>query len=356
MTASSLTILLLTTISASCQASSPFIKFISGPEEVADLGQSSSLVCKVENGNDYPIIWMKKIGENSSPLSTGKNLIIENPRLNLTYVSVNNEIVITLKIDKIVEEDDAVYICQVKSGINDMITKRVKLNVKTPVKILDSSTTELTVVEGQSASMECDTSGYPAPVVEWSRTDGRVMFNRQTTATGANLVLSSVHRSDEGEYRCVASNSVGPAQNITTNLLVRFPPQISVPRPRLQQALGYDVRLSCLVESFPTSALDWQKDGELIKNDNHFYIAHFNKGAASTLTTLQIYGLVEEDYGTYQCLANNKHGNDTQTVELIKTKIPIPEAAFGGSLQQHSSILAILSSLATVFSISVLVI
>ena len=151
-------------------------------------GQSSSLVCKVENGNDYPIIWMKKIGENSSPLSTGKNLIIENPRLNLTYVSVNNEIVITLKIDKIVEEDDAVYICQVKSGINDMITKRVKLNVKTPVKILDSSTTELTVVEGQSASMECDTSGYPAPVVEWSRTDGRVMFNRQTTATGANLV------------------------------------------------------------------------------------------------------------------------------------------------------------------------
>ena len=66
--------------------------------------------------------------------------------------------------------------------------------------------------------------------------------------------------------------------------------------------------------------------------------------------------MVEEDYGTYQCLANNKHGNDTQTVELIKTKIPIPEAAFGGSLQQHSSILAILSSLATVFSISVLVI
>merc|ERR1711953_1651611 len=121
-------------------------------------------------------------------------------------------------------------------------------------------------------------------------------------------------------------------------------------------ALGYDVRLSCQVESFPTSALDWQKDGELIKNDNHFYIAHFNKGAASTLTTLQIYGLVEEDYGTYQCLARNAHGNDTQTVELIKTKIPIPEAAFGGSLQHLSSLLATLSSLATVFSISVLVI
>ena len=58
-------------------------------------------------------------------------------------MAVNNEIVITLRIDNIVEEDDAVYLCQVKVGINDMITKRVKLNVKTPVKILDSSTTEL---------------------------------------------------------------------------------------------------------------------------------------------------------------------------------------------------------------------
>ena len=102
-------------------------------------------------------------------------------------MAVNNEIVITLRIDKIVEEDDAVYLCQVKVGINDMITKRVKLNVKTPVKIVDSSTTELTVVEGEVASLDCLTSGYPAPVVEWSRTDGRVMFNTKTKATGETL-------------------------------------------------------------------------------------------------------------------------------------------------------------------------
>ena len=51
-----------------------------------------------------------------------------------SYETVNNEIVITLRIDNIVEEDDAVYLCQVKVGINDMITKRVKLNVKTPVR------------------------------------------------------------------------------------------------------------------------------------------------------------------------------------------------------------------------------
>lgn len=100
--------------------------------------------------------------------------------------------------------------------------------------------------------------------------------------------MSSVHRTDGGEYQCVAKNSVGPAQNITAKLIVRYGPQISITRPRLQQALGYDVRLSCLVDSYPTSAIDWEKDGELIKNNNHFYIAHFNKGATSTLTTLEV--------------------------------------------------------------------
>ena len=100
--------------------------------------------------------------------------------------------------------------------------------------------------------------------------------------------MRSVHRSDGGDYQCVARNSVGPAQNITARLIVRYAPQISVARPRLQQALGYDVKLSCQVESFPTSALDWQRDGELIKNNNHFYIAHFNKGPSSTLTTLEV--------------------------------------------------------------------
>ena len=115
-----------------------------------------------------------------------------------------------------------------------------------------------------------------------------VMVVEEMIVTSVCYRMSSVHRTDGGEYQCVARNSVGPAQNITARLIVRYAPQISVARPRLQQALGYDVKLSCQVESYPTSAIDWEKDGELLKNTNHFYIAHFNKGPASTLTTLEV--------------------------------------------------------------------
>ena len=64
---------------------------------------------------------------------------------------------------------------------------------------------------------------------------------------------------------------------------------------------------------------------------------------------------MEADYGSYQCNARNAHGNDTQTVELHKTQIPIPEAAYGGSLVHHCSLLSLLSSLSLLL-ISVLVI
>ena len=115
------------------------------------------------------------------------------PELRLTesvcsYESIKNEIIISLQIDKIEAQDDAVYLCQVKVGINDMITRKVTLHVKTPVRILDTSTTEITAIEGQSTSLDCLTSGYPAPVVEWSRTDGQVLYNGKLTSTGASLV------------------------------------------------------------------------------------------------------------------------------------------------------------------------
>ena len=50
---------------------------------------------------------------------------------------------------------------QVIVGIGNKITKEVRLRVKTPVAILDSSTTKLTVVEGEEAKLECKVSPDP---------------------------------------------------------------------------------------------------------------------------------------------------------------------------------------------------
>ena len=81
---------------------------------------------------------------------------------------------------------------------------------------------------------------------------------------------------------------VGPAVNMTASLIVRYGPKISVTRPRVQQAPGYDVLLQCEVESYPTSAIDWMKDGEVIDNTRRYVVSHFNNGVTTTLTNLKV--------------------------------------------------------------------
>ena len=41
-------------------------------------GKSVNLECKVANGKEYPILWVKKQDEDVFPLSTGKNLVMRN--------------------------------------------------------------------------------------------------------------------------------------------------------------------------------------------------------------------------------------------------------------------------------------
>jgi len=328
---------------ATAAQKTPKISFISGPEVVTDLGKSADLVCKVENGKEYPINWIKISGDKKEdyeyfPLSTGKTLAIRDQRFNLSYESLSSELSITLQINRIEEIDSAIYQCQVIVGIGNKITKQVQLRVKTPVKIQENSTADLTVVEGQRTSLDCLATGFPAPKVEWARKDGKLLNTGKVKYSGSSLQFNRVERTDRGEYLCVAENKVGSPQNLSTTLTIRFGPKIQVPRPRMQQAEGYDVVLKCEMDAFPAPAIDWKKDDKTLVNDGKHSVVHFSQGETTTLSTLKIEDLTSTDFGAYQCVATNTHGTDSQTVELTKTRIPIPEAAYGGSLSNKCTL------------------
>ena len=75
---------------------------------------------------------------------------------------------------------------------------------------------------------------------------------------------------------------------VLDNIISRFGPKVRAVRPRVVQALGYDVMLQCEVESFPTSAIDWTIRDFLIENEDRFRVTHFNTGPTSTRTTLRV--------------------------------------------------------------------
>jgi hypothetical protein len=79
------------------------------------------------------------------------------------------------------------------------------------------------------------------------------------------LDIKNVRRVDRGIYVCTADNGIGKSSK-NINLEVEFAPFISIPRPKIAQALDYDIELKCVVQAYPSPSIAWFKNGKEIFN------------------------------------------------------------------------------------------
>jgi len=76
----------------------------------------------------------------------------------------------------------------------------------------------VTLLVGASASVMCDVSGDPSPIVRWLRHDSEIGLDDDDddgmleVEAGGLLMITNVTLDYEGWYECEASNGVGPAQ------------------------------------------------------------------------------------------------------------------------------------------------
>ncbi len=76
----------------------------------------------------------------------------------------------------------------------------------------------LTKTEGDDVTLSCNADGNPEPTISWTRNgapinttgNSRISFS----SNKKKLAITNVNRTDSGEYRCVANNSLG---NDTSN-------------------------------------------------------------------------------------------------------------------------------------------
>ena len=80
-----------------------------------------------------------------------------------------------------------------------------------------------TKTEGENVTLSCNVAGNPAPTISWTRnrsplnTSGRINF----LDGKKQLTITNLNRRDSGEYRCVASNSLGNATSNVASLNVQ---------------------------------------------------------------------------------------------------------------------------------------
>ncbi|XP_043475633.1 lachesin-like isoform X1 [Leptopilina heterotoma] len=336
--------LLLQTVT--CQRT-PSISYIS-QEQIKDIGSSVEMQCSVQYATDFSILWMKKgrsYDSTSLPLSTGATLIVQDSRFALRYDQSSSTYV--LQIKDIQETDAGVYQCQIIITINNVITADVELRVRQPPVISDNSTRSLVVSETQPVQLECYAGGYPTPRISWRRENNVILPTGGAIYHGNILKIASVRKEDRGTYYCVAENGVRPESKRNLNVEVEFAPVITATRPRLGQALQYDMDLECHVEAYPPPAIVWIKDDVQLSNNQHFKISHFATADEYTDTTLRVITVEKKQYGHYVCKASNKLGSAETKVELFETIIPVCPPACGQA-QYGAGVIPIPSGLVVV--------
>ncbi|XP_073965450.1 lachesin-like isoform X1 [Choristoneura fumiferana] len=299
-------------------------------EQIRDIGSQVDLDCSVHYGQDYPVLWLKYDRQKTTealPLSTNSGLIIRDSRFSLRFDAASATY--TLSIKDIQETDAGWYQCQVIISVSNKITAEVELQVRRPPIISDNSTRSLVASEGESAVMECYAGGFPPPKISWRRENNAILPTGGSIYRGNLLKIASVHKEDRGTYYCVAENGVGKGARRNINLEVEFAPVVTVPRPRLGQALQYDMDLECHVEAYPPPAITWLKGEFQLSNNQHYRISHFATADEFTDTTLRVITIEKRQYGLFTCKAQNKLGTDEGNVELFETIIPVCPPACG---------------------------
>jgi hypothetical protein len=167
---------------------------------------------------------------------------------------------------------------------------------------IDTQPESLAVNEGADASFAVVASGTAPLSYQWQK-DGTDIEG----ATSATHAIASVVSGDEGDYRCVVTNSAGSATSDIATLTVHTPPSITT-QPESQTARQYTtVSFSVVASGTAPLSYQWQKDGTDIE------------GATAATYWLDAYSA--SDAGDYRCIVTNDLGSATSDAATLTLRL-----------------------------------
>ncbi|KAL5242060.1 hypothetical protein ACI65C_009469 [Semiaphis heraclei] len=315
--------------SSDVQKDGPEPEFLNPMENVTvALGREAILVCSVKNIGEHKVGWLK--AEDQTILSLHERVVTENRRID---IDVDNNTYWRLKIRQLQRSDKGCYMCQINTHV---MKKQIGcVDVKVPPDIKDEETiSDITVKEGENATLACKAKGNPPPRITWKREDGhKIAIRNKSKKTlldrvrGEPLLLNKVDRSQMGHYLCIASNDVPPAVSKRITLNVNFSPKVWVTNQLVSAPLNTHVRLECFVESFPNSVNYWSHNkGEMILPGPKYFIEEVKTNYKVNMY-LNIQNLDKNDLGTYRCLATNSMGHANSSVRVHEIILPTTTVA-----------------------------
>ncbi|KAG8556198.1 hypothetical protein GDO81_017962 [Engystomops pustulosus] len=235
-------------------------------------------------------------------------------------VESNNVLILEKgKVMKILKTTVSGYFTCTASNLAGSSEKQFFVNVLDPPEIAsDGSNVNVSVISGNEAKLECRVKGKPFPTIQWFK-ENRLLFagdpNINILENGQVLYIKHAHLSDNGYYRCVASNPAG-SQTKESKLTVFVPPSIKDGNTTTELSFLVDseINVECDVRGIPHPIVTWYKDGIKILPSTRVNIIENGK-------FLQIFEAKATDSGTFTCHVANIAGT-AEKMYLIDIYVP----------------------------------
>ncbi|CAK9805048.1 LAC, partial [Anthophora quadrimaculata] len=356
----------------------------------AAIGKEAVLPCTIRKLGNHKVGWIRV--EDKTILSMGQRTVTHSPRFLVTLENAKTaknqsqsreeeeeEATSRLHIRQLREADRGCYMCQLNT--EPMLSQLGCVDVLVPPDILSTGTSEgeVSVLEGENATLSCKASGRPSPRVLWRREKSAFILMRglhdplipglkkalnhseetklsymqkvdhlahrqryvyesfqrdiHTTCdfivdnqSGEKLELTRVDRRQMGAYLCIAKNEVPPAVSKRVYLRVNFPPSAKVSNELLGSPLDTDVSLICSIEAYPKTINLWTRKEQVIMSGDRYEIDERGHPDEEWKTTseLKIRRLEKTDLGEYTCSASSSMGKAKATLRVYEIERATP--------------------------------
>ncbi|XP_035291447.1 hemicentin-1 [Anguilla anguilla] len=231
----------------------------------------------------------------------------------------------TLTIRDAAPEDAGNYTCLASNEAGTATQTATLIYTEAPT--ISASRQIVLAVAGGDATLECQATGDPPPLVKWYKGDlqvGTLPFAGQHTHRGT-LHFGEVQERDAGEYRCEASSSAGTS-SATITLEVGVIPHFLETPGDVTANIGENVTLPCVAHGFPTPTVAWRRKGGLMIPTRH----DGNSGSMQVESgALLIHSAWLDDEGVYICEAQNQYGSIRKEARVTISGLEPPLLAQG---------------------------
>ncbi|XP_068630255.1 uncharacterized protein [Battus philenor] len=296
------------------------------------VGQTATLKCSFKGRPIPEIVWMKN----------GHEIDEEDGRLKTSL----NDYTCCLTIDNVRVEDEARYSCEA-TNVHGRASTYARVAVITDPLIWEADAKlkrersadvdgdfppqftmrlrDRRVQATYPVRLTCQLIGRPSPLVTWYKNDQEVINDDRHTKSQDELFhtleIAPSKLEDGGVYEVTARNSCG-AISCRCNLVVDkgirayIAPEFCCGlEPLYQLSIGDELRISAVVEAYPSVGVTWYRDGVRLRPSRRAVMTLDRDGQIE----LAVASVTQRDAGVYTCTASNEVGKASTSgkVEVV---------------------------------------